>query len=757
MRRLLSLVLGALAAFAAGARAATFTVTNTNDSGAGSLRQAIIDANTAAGADTIAFNVSGAGCDGSGVCTIVPASLLPFVTTPITIDGYTQPGASPNTNAQGALNTVLKIVVSAATLGPNEAFDISGAGTVLRGLVLSGQFQNTVRIAAANVAIRGCFFGTDESGLIAASGPGSTLLVQGFNGASSITIGGSLPADRNLIVSNSGNGVFLDHVPDGTVEGNLFGTDKTGAVAIGDLPNDAITVYPPATGETVIRNNVISGGDLGGILVGGATDSTSTTTIQGNWIGTDVSGTVNFGHPRSGIYIWTTDVVVGGTGAGQGNVIAFNGGAGVYLAPYGPGPRRCPIRGNSIHSNHQNTPLGTECLGIDFGPTSDCNPTLNDLGDADTGANGRQNFPIITSVVSSIGEGDGSTTITGGLNSAPGTTYEVDFYANPACVPRPQAFLEGMTYIGSTQVTTDGSGNGPINAILPITLEPGAKVTATATDPDGNTSEFSQRIVLASNPSSGNPAGVAGVTLTGFHFLAGASATVGGVAAPSVVVNDYNTATITTPSLPPGSLNDVTLTNTEGSTGTLPNGWIADFLDVPGNHPFYSFVTTLVRNAITAGVGGGNYGPAQNTLRQQMAVFLLKAKYGICYVPPPCTVPAFPDVPCSSNFAPWINQLVVEGITGGCAGGNFCPTNPVNRQQMAVFLLKTFEGGSYTPPDCTVASFGDVPCSHPFADWIYELVARNITAGCGGGNYCPLTNANRGQMATFLVKTFNLQ
>jgi len=156
MRRLLVLLFSIRAASLATGSAATFTVTNTNDSGAGSLRAAITAANSAAGADTIAFNVSGAGCDGSGVCTIAPASLLPFVTTPITIDGYTQPGASPNTNAQGALNTVLKIVISAAILGPNEAFDISGAGTVLRGLVLSGQFQNTVRIGAANVAIRGC-------------------------------------------------------------------------------------------------------------------------------------------------------------------------------------------------------------------------------------------------------------------------------------------------------------------------------------------------------------------------------------------------------------------------------------------------------------------------------------------------------------------------------------------------------------------------------------------------------------------------
>jgi hypothetical protein len=281
-------------------------------------------------------------------------------------------------------------------------------------------------------------------------------------------------------------------------------------------------------------------------------------------------------------------------------------------------------------------------------------------------------------------------------------------------------------------------------------------VTATATDPDGNTSEFSQRIVLHSAPGSGPPTGAA-VTLSGFHFLAGATVTVGGVPASGVDVASYNQITATTPSLEPGSLNDVTVDNPDGSSGTLPNGWVADFLDVSPLNLFYQFVTTLVRNQITAGVGGGNYGVNQDTLRQQMAVFLLKAKYGICYVPPPCTVQVFPDVPCSSGFAPWINQLVAENITGGCGGGLYCPTNAVNRQQMAVFLLKTLEGSGYTPPACTSPSFSDVPCGHPFATWIYELVARGITAGCGGGFYCPLTNANRGQMATFIVKTFGLQ
>jgi S-layer homology domain len=757
MRRLLVLLFAIEAAGAATAPAATFTVTNTNDSGAGSLRKAIEDANTAAGADTIAFNVSGAGCSGSGVCTITPASVLPTVSGTLLIDGYTQPGSSPNTNSTGAINAVPKIVLSGAVVGGGSyGLSVSAPNSTVRGLVINGGFLGGVTVSAADVSVQGCFIGTDAAGMTAVPIT-SGVRGDGFSGATGLTVGGPAPAERNLIAAPTSALVSLNQVPDGTIEGNLLGTDATGAALIGPLPNDSIVIYPAATGTVLIRGNVVAGGTIEGISLGNGGVDGSTTLLQGNFIGTDVTGTVNFGNPTSGVRIHRSDVTVGGTGAGEGNVIAFNAGAGIFIYPQGAtSPVRCTIRGNSIHSNHQNPAFG-EIMGIDLGENASPlgGVTRNDLGDGDIGPNHLQNFPMITSAVPSLAEG--GTTIAGRLNSEPDTTYTLDFYSNPACVGRPQDFLEGRTWIGSTQVTTDGSGNAAINAIVPSSIEPGEKVTATATDPDGNTSEFSQRLVLSSNPTSGNPAGVAGVALTGFHFLSGADVTIGGVAAPSVVVNGYNAATITTPNLPPGTLNDVSLTNTDGTTGTLPNGWIADFLDVPGGQQFYPFVTTLVRNQITVGVGGGNYGIAQNTLRQQMAVFLLKSKFGICYVPPPCTVPVFPDVPCSSGFAPWINALVAEGITGGCAGGNFCPTSPVNRQQMAVFLLKAFEGSAYTPPACTVATFADVPCSHPFATWIYELVARTITAGCGGGNYCPGTSANRGQIATFIVKTFGLQ
>jgi hypothetical protein len=142
-----------------------------------------------------------------------------------------------------------------------------------------------------------------------------------------------------------------------------------------------------------------------------------------------------------------------------------------------------------------------------------------------------------------------------------------------------------------------------------------------------------------------------------------------------------------------------------------------------------------------------------------MAVFLLKAKHGSAFTPPACVPPGiFPDVPCPGQFTDWIEQLFAEGITGGCAGGNYCPNDAVTRQQMAVFLLKAHDGSTYDPPDC-VGIFDDVPCTPGtgFSDWIEELSNRNITGGCSTPPpplYCPTNPNTRGQMAVFLTKTF---
>ena len=115
------------------------------------------------------------------------------------------------------------------------------------------------------------------------------------------------------------------------------------------------------------------------------------------------------------------------------------------------------------------------------------------------------------------------------------------------------------------------------------------------------------------------------------------------------------------------------------------------------------------------------------------------------------------DVPCTPGvgFPDWIEQLATEGITTGCGGGNYCPTNPVTRQQMAVFLLKTEHGSSYMPPGCS-GIFGDVACPSQFADWIEELYHEGVTGGCQASPllFCPTNSNTRGQMAVFLTLEF---
>jgi hypothetical protein len=780
----------------------------------GSLRQAILDANANAGADTIAFNITG-----SGVHTITPLTALPTLTDAVTIDGYTQPGSSANTNPpnQGT-NAVLQIEIDGTNVGGNGALSTQGpsnSNVTIRGLVINRAPGSGIAILGqgSNFVVEGCFIGTDPTGLtsidryngygilvdgnatsarIGGSAPAARNVISGNNfagiafgcnfaggsghliqgnligpdatgaaappenspGASSgidlcynvsnVTVGGTTAAERNVISGNQGIAIdvassFSNDVHDITIRGNYIGTDVAGAARIGNA-YIGIRINQP---NNSIVDNVISSSGAEGIQAEGGT-----TLVQGNFIGTDATGTLPLGNSGAGIHVFGSGVTIGGTGAGEPNMIAFNGtqsfsGNGVWVET-GTGN---PIRANSIHDNFG--------LGIALGSDG---ATPNDPGDGDAGPNNFQNFPVLSTLTPAVPETpEAGLRIQGVLHSTPSTTYDLDFFSNPACVKFPKDYLEGAKYLGSGVVTTDGTGTGIVDVTVPIGIAAGEHVSATATDPSGNTSEFSQRLPFSVNIASGDAAGGTTITVSGTDFEDGAAVTIGGVPATGIVVGSSTSLTAVTPALAAGSANDLVVTNPDATTGTLVKGWVADFLDVPAAQQFHFYVTTLVSNAITAGVGGGNYGVTQDTLRQQMAVFLLKAKYGLCYTPPPCTTQVFTDVPCSSGFAPWINELVAEGITGGCGGGNYCPTSSVLRQQMAVLLLRTFEGSAYTPPPCVTATFTDVPCSSIYAPWVYELVARNITAGCGSGNYCPTLTANRGQMATFVVKTFGLQ
>ena len=740
---------------AAAGSAATFTVTSTADSGPGSLRQAITDANVGAGPHTIEFDVSGAGCDGSGVCTITTLTDLPCGAQVMTIDGYTQPGASPNTLAVGN-DAVLKIQLRSGGAGVGLCLSFGADGSTIRGLAIGGfvgfnLLGNGISLSTGGHAIEGNFIGTDAAGAVAVPN-GSGIAVFSPNNV----IGGTAPADRNVISGNGRSGIVLSGLPatDNLMQGNYIGTNPAGTAAV---PNAVHGIQNQMVRNTIGGTEEGAGNLISGNLEAGILMTHGETVIQGNLIGTTAEGTGPLAN-AAGIAVGSSDNFIGGLGPGEANTIAYNR-VGVAVNGYTASIHN-PIRGNSIHSNGGGPPGSfgsiTDGLGIDISaPFSTLDGvTPNDAGDPDDGSNLIQNFPVITSVT----YGGSTTTVAGKLDSTASSTFDLDFYRDEECLSRPQEYPEGREYLGSDEVTTNGSGIGLFNVVLPVAIAEGSRVTVTATDEDGNTSEFSQRMVLSITPASGPAEGGTAVTVKGFNFLTGAAVDFGGAAGTGENVVGYQEMTVSSPARLPGSVSPVTVTNTDGTSGTLPNGWVADFVDVPANTLFHALVTTLVRNTITAGVGGGNYGVSQETLRQQMAVFLLKSKYGVCYTPPPCTSPAFPDVPCTNIFAAWINELVAQGITTGCGGGNFCPANPVTRQQMAVFLLKTLEGSAYTPPACTVPTFTDVPCESIFAPWIYELVARTITAGCGNGTtYCPLTAATRGQMAVFLVKTFDLQ
>jgi uncharacterized repeat protein (TIGR02543 family) len=182
------------------------------------------------------------------------------------------------------------------------------------------------------------------------------------------------------------------------------------------------------------------------------------------------------------------------------------------------------------------------------------------------------------------------------------------------------------------------------------------------------------------------------------------------------------------------------------------------FADVPDGYWARPFIERLYLKQITGGCANNplRYCPSTNVNRAMMAVFVLRAAHGSDFTPPTATGTVFADVPADGFAAAWIEQLAAEGITGGCGGGNYCPTKPVTRAQMAVFLVKAMYGTAYVPPTASGAIFGDVPADGFAAAFIEQLVADGITGGCGGGNFCPNKYITRAEMAVFLVAAFNL-
>ncbi len=448
----------AAAAIVPSAPAAIIMVLNNNDLGADSLRQAIMNANSSAGADEIQFDVGG-----GGLQTITLASALPMITETLVIDGTTQPGfaGQPLIELNG-LN-----VLSGAGLIFNTADSIA------RGLVINRFGGEGINITGIGNRVEGCFIGTTAAGIMPLGNQQGVLITPN---SQSNTIGGVTVASRNLISSNIGNGIQINGAgaSNNLVQGNFIGTDVSGGSLLGNT-NSAIFISGGATGNTiggmtVTARNLLSGNANSGVFISGS--GTDGNLIQGNFIGTDITGTLDLGNSLGGVINnLGGNNSIGGTPSAA-NRIAFNDGAGVLVLA-GTGNR---LESNSIFLNAQ--------IGIDL--HDDGGVTLNDSLDADMGGNDRQNFAVLTLVQS-----NGFTTnIQGTLNSTPNTTFTIQFFSNPDCDP--SGFGEGQQLLGSTIVATDFSGNAAFTATVPVPVVSGQSITSLVTNPGGSTSEFSQ-------------------------------------------------------------------------------------------------------------------------------------------------------------------------------------------------------------------------------------------------------------------------
>ena len=515
------------------------------------LRAAIEQANATSGADTINFNIpDDPSISGDEVRTISPISALPNITEQVTINGYSQPGASPNTNGPGlGDNAVLRVELNGSSAGANASglsiTSTTSGNSKVRGLVINRFGQYGILLSGQGNVVEGNFIGTNPAGDTAlGNGTAGVIINPSGSATGNNTVGGTTPAARNLISGNGlSGGVWINAGDANKVQGNLIGTKASGTEPLGNLGNGVWLrggVGNVVGGTTAAARNVISGNGQNGVLfdVGIIGDQVGGNLVQGNYIGTDVTGTADVGNSQAGVVLDGTNGTmslntIGGSTIGARNVISANGQEGVSIldagatnnfvagnyigtdktgtAALGNGWHGVLIASGASDNNVgdmsadaantiafngssfedgvrigvvggtgnrilRNSIFSNADLGIDLG---DNGVTPNDTGDADTGANNLQNFPVLTSAKSSRT----GTTIKGQLNSTPSTTFTILFFSGPAMD------LEGKKFLGQKRITTDASGNASFT--FKTKKKAAGEATATATDASGNTSEFS--------------------------------------------------------------------------------------------------------------------------------------------------------------------------------------------------------------------------------------------------------------------------
>jgi hypothetical protein len=417
----------------------------------------------------VIFNIPGAAAQ------VIPVlSPLPEITDALEIDGYTQPGAKPNSQAIGS-DAVILIQLDGRQDSP-EGLIINAPNCTIRGLSLTNFVKHNPFFVDGGVAIavrggsgskiEGCFIGINADGTTARSnGRGVDVTTSGT------LVGGTSPAQRNVISGNALAGI-LANADGALVAGNYIGTDATGTHAV---PNAAgIQFGGPHTNSLVGGTapgaaNLISG-NLFGIGLGAAPHGifsgfTEGVIVQGNLVGTAANGVDALGN-NQGIVISGSRNLIGGSTASTGNIVAFNKLNGVVVRD-GTGNS---FLSNSIYANNP--------FNIVIDQTG--RPIPNDIRDGDLGPNNRQNFPSIESVTIA----NNSASIKGNLNSTPNTQFTIQLFSESQSLTDSR-----QTYLGSTNVTTDSNGDASFMAVLPVP-SPDVRINATATNAAGDTSGF---------------------------------------------------------------------------------------------------------------------------------------------------------------------------------------------------------------------------------------------------------------------------
>jgi len=431
------------------------------------LRAAIEEANSDPDASSIDFNIAGA-----GVKTFLPATPLPTITQTLVIDGYTQPGASPNTAVSPRpFNGSLQIVIdgSSSLAAGSNGITINADNVVVRGLVVNSFNFDGFNASGSNNTIAGNYIGTDQTGLLD-KGNTQRGIGNGPAAGDNLVIGGLEPEDRNIVSGNDGPGISPNagHTS-WKVWGNYVGLASDGLSSVANssyggagglsIDNDNNHVIG---GSAVGSGNVISGNNSFGIFP----DNTDNLTIQGNIIGPDWKGDPLVINPQLGgiglppLAGPITNLLIGGVSPGQGNLIAFNKGTAVaVLSATSSGAALynstdVAVLGNSIYGNttEGSFPLSQSALGIDLLSVNlpeytitNSGPTLNDAADVDLGPNYYMNFPVISSAVQNGAE----LTVVFSLdaaNSTQGGLYRIEFFVNDSSDI--SGYGQGQKYLG---------------------------------------------------------------------------------------------------------------------------------------------------------------------------------------------------------------------------------------------------------------------------------------------------------------------